>query len=127
MIKPIELRVGSWVRHKPVWSYRQDGTEYKEFDFQWSETDWYQEGECCISFEDIEPITISEEYLLKLGFVDNFKQYELTNWGVKVTKDLNSDSTWICYDGFFKFRELCSKQYVHQVQNLYSALSEEEL
>ena len=73
------------------------------------------------------PIEITNERLEKIGFEENFKQYELQNFGLKVVKDVNSN-VWICYVGFLnQFNEICTIKYVHQLQNLYFALTGEEL
>lgn len=127
MIQANELMIGSWVRHKPVWSYRQEGQEYKEFDFQWTETDWYAEGDCRISFDDIEPIPITEEWLLKLGFEKDGYNVDKTFYFEKDVIRINN------YEGYFldNPNEIVGKRlfikYVHQLQNLYFALTQNEL
>lgn len=82
--------------------------------------DWYT-----VDIEDIEPIELTEEWLIKFGFENNFKQYELMNWGLKVDL-LNNE--WIVFHGFCgKYSEITSCRYVHQLQNLYFALTGKEL
>ena len=39
MIDPKELRIGNWLRHKAVWSYRNDGGP--AFNFQVESMDFY--------------------------------------------------------------------------------------
>lgn len=75
------------------------------------------------------PIPLTEEWLKRVGFdASGFKQQEFLNWGFKVKKDPNSPSNWITFQGFMnQFYELTSIQYVHQLQNLYFALTGEEL
>ena len=62
-----ELRVGNWCHHKDDWSYRQPEQDFKEFDFKWNESDWYALGECTLSFDNIEPIPLTEEWLIRCG------------------------------------------------------------
>ena len=77
---------------------------------------------------EFEPIPLTEEWLLKFGFENGFKQYELQNFGLKVIKDTHSETQFICFQGFINtFNEITNIQYVHQLQNLYFALNNEEL
>lgn len=82
-------------------------------------------------YEVIKPIPLTEEWLERFGFNDDgFKQYEFTNWGIKVKKDPHaiSETNWIVFHGFMnKFSELVSLNHVHQLQNLFYCLSNEEL
>jgi hypothetical protein len=68
-----------------------------------------------------EPIPISEEWLLKFGFVEQsyinyFKKNDIT-----ISKD---DNYYECFLGVFGTKEI---KYIHQLQNLYFALTGEEL
>ena len=76
---------------------------------------------------NIKPIQLTKDWILKFGFEENFKQYELQNYGLKVVKDVNSN-VWICYIGFLnQFYEICTIKHVHELQNLYFALTGTEL
>jgi hypothetical protein len=81
------------------------------------------------STPDIQPILLTEEWLLKFGFEIN-----------RQTKEENN--IWRCYseEGFFEVEQIGSSfflddnhcygtkiNYVHQLQNLYFALTGEEL
>lgn len=86
-----------------------------------------------VSNNDISPIPITEEWLIKLGFERKSKDNEFV-WVTKFYMFLNIDSGWYFrykFDGFisFCFGDLFVKElrYVHQLQNLYFALTEEEL
>ena len=75
---------------------------------------------------DVEPIPLTEEWLLKLGFKktewDNFNSYRLMIG--------NNDYTIVLYsDGNCEVGDIitCKIEYVHQLQNLYFALTGEEL
>ena len=114
-----DLRIGNWVQFRhtetPVLITLGDFVrEYKEE-----------------HLEDYEPIPLTEEWFDRFGFdEDGFKQYEFINWGIKVKKDPNaiSEPNWIVFHGFMdQFSEIVSLKHVHQLQNLYFALTGEEL
>ena len=72
-------------------------------------------------------IPLSEDILVKLGFEKGFHRYGLENYGLKCHKSLK-ENHWIVSQGFgIQFTELTEIQYLHQLQNLYFALTGEEL
>jgi hypothetical protein len=140
-----ELRIGNWITYPKYWDDtpirvtgvsvvdRRDDESgiYEEFlslldnDFLTSDNfnsfvD-YKNG--VIKVEEIEPIPLTEEWLLKFGFhLDSYKNFELNNINInrlnfKLT--IFEDDDW--YDIPIKTK------YVHQLQNLYFALTGEEL
>jgi hypothetical protein len=138
MINAQELRIGNWVKHLPNWSYRND--ESKEFYFQWDDSDWYKIGESCISLSDIEPIALTEEILLKCGFEcvhSNNKHYTITD--PNGVKDLHKISIFPtinnCWqiafsdilNGYKDYIPTTKIQYLHELQNLFFALTKTEL
>jgi hypothetical protein len=80
--------------------------------------------------DDITPIPLTEEWLLKFGFNNiNSKEYGIkcgSCWmSLSNPKDMGEWQDCYCWIfDRFKFIEL---KYVHQLQNLYFALSDEEL
>jgi len=68
--------------------------------------------------EDLEPIPLTEEWLLKFGF--EIKQSRFGNEYLgKINLYTTSDKNIVfCYDGYLK-----GIKYVHQLQNLYFALT----
>jgi hypothetical protein len=80
--------------------------------------------------DDITPIPLTEEWLLKFGFNNiNSKEYGIkcgSCWmSLSNPKDMGEWQDCYCWIfDRFKFIEL---KYVHQLQNLYFALAEEEL
>jgi hypothetical protein len=122
-MKENELMIGNWVNHTD--SY-EDGQKKQ---IQFSESNWYRIGDCIERLEDFEPIPLTEEWLLKFGFEKAVDEniwvnkssyqslfYQLT-FNSQIGASLYEDSHWI----------KSNIQYVHQLQNLYFALTNEEL
>ena len=85
---------------------------------------WTDEEYC---FENLNPIPITEEWLFKFGFVfDDVAEYfteekvyikYYNEFGIKI------DIEGLFYNGIYRQK----LQYVHQLQNLYFALTQKEL
>lgn len=71
------------------------------------------------------PIPLTEEWLLKMGFIDCYKNEKEP----RISLDRYNDSIWNCYliNGDKKEGILRKIKYVHQLQNLYYALTNTEL
>jgi hypothetical protein len=108
-----ELRIGNWIMRES----QKDGFQIDENSFSICKLypNWYN------------PIPITEEWLLKLGFVIN-----------RITKEENNIWRKNFEDGFFELEQIISFyfgsplyavdiKYVHQLQNLYIAITGEEL
>jgi len=81
---------------------------------------------------DAEPIPLTEEWLLKFGFeIDGVWAHKTKKISPKkLLGYMNGGNIFICQIGeHIRFQEvfLCNCQYVHQLQNLYFALTSEEL
>lgn len=122
-----ELRIGNFVHHKAVWSYRQKEEPFIEFQFAWNESDWFAMGDCTLMEENIEFITITKQWLLSFGFVEVRDD---------IFRLLKNDDTIICtvskiHCDKYEYELLKVHnvyfQYVHQLQNLHFALTGEEL
>jgi len=121
-IRENELRVGNWVQFR----HTETPVRITLGDFVREYNDEH--------LEDYEPIPLTEEWLLKFGFEnkghgfsDNiyYKQEELLNWGHRV---IMSNTGIVLQHGFMnQWSELTSVEYVHQLQNLFHALTGEEL
>ena len=109
MIKANELRIGNLVK---------DDDLYYEVDIT-----------VLLDIDSFEPIDITEEWLLKLGFKKQAKTYWISLYSLKAElhfevyiKDmvlyLKSDNSNFIFDPI---------KYIHQLQNLYFALTGEEL
>ena len=125
-MKANELRIGNLVQlathHHPV----SVETIFKENDEYWISTDLH-EGERLI---DYIPIPLTKEWLLKFGFED-VKQYNDFSF-----QKLMNDGLFFCLDDSLEVyigqmqyfsHSLVVIKYVHQLQNLYFALTQEEL
>lgn len=141
MIKANELRIGNYVHV----CYNAKGlvlpltniySRIFTVDFDCAEvandnTKAFSEQKCFkYSYGYIEPIPLTEEILLKCGFSitesilhENTNAYEIKSWGriVLINGILQSDE--------FYFLDGLSTEikYLHQLQNLYFALTNEEL
>jgi len=88
----------------------------------WDTSDWYALLECTLFLENIEPIPLTEEWLLKFGFEIKQGRFGNEYWG-KINLYTSSDKKIVfCFDGYLK-----GIKYVHQLQNLYFALTGNEL
>jgi len=122
MIKANELRIGNWVKTNSEWHengiseihyisplniiVRTNGV-YQQYDIN-----------------EIEPIPLTEEWLVKLGFVYNEYMYSY-NLNIVISKNIE----WI---GIYSNRmdddaEFNAPKFVNQLQNLYFALTGQEL
>ena len=125
-MKANELRIGNWVKHPAaVWSHRTEVQGYGYVEFQWKEHDWAGIAECTINLEDVKPIPLTEEWLVKFGFdFDGYCSYWKSE--IELTKDTMDEH----FQSFNNVGSgLCQKEikYVNQLQNLYFAITGEEL
>jgi hypothetical protein len=135
MIAANELRIGNWVQHVAptfYWTYRTKGKDVdKPFCFQWEEEDWYAVGECKMYYGALQPIPLTPEILEKAGFAfrpDTVPQ----RWNKPMIGFHSTFYLYVGKEGVLSFspaewnwtQEI---KYVHQLQNLYFALTQEEL
>ena len=117
MINANELRIGNYVSD----NFASDSffAQVKKLDFTRCH---YGNFHSCYS--DLKPIPITEEWLLKFGFKVDYGCIILsTNRGViTIEEDLAEISSVITHNGF-----MAPCRYVHQLQNLYFALTGSEL
>lgn len=116
MIKSNELRLGNYVKFndKEVIVFTL-GERFIEYAYEMDDEFIY-----CEAYEDIEPIQLTEEILLKCGFrlLEN-KTYVHKRIAFFVILNEN---------GFdLNFWQGSSFKHLHQLQNLYFALTNEEL
>lgn len=111
-MKANELRIGNWVNYR-IYDKLDNPQEYFDLsqvdaiDLQTLDNHYYQ------------PIPITEEWLVKLGFIN----WDINAWINKISLHKQDGVYWHhSYSG----HEICL-EYVHQLQNLYFALTGEEL
>lgn len=116
MIQANELRIGNWVEHKKEWSHRSAGI-VAPFFFQWEDRDWYALGESTMDLDAVQAIPLTPKILKGAGFdkLDPYDIYSNCKIGIAVHGD-----------GYQIERSIAFK-YVHQLQNLYYAMTGEEL
>lgn len=116
-MKETDLRIGNLV-------YDREGSV-----IEWDSSIWYWMEECVIDFEDFKPIKLTEDWLLRFGFE------AVNHKGINGYLSGNCDFIYnIESKQMFSFNEvngdvwnLTRIIYVHQLQNLYHALTGEEL
>lgn len=122
-IRAIDIRIGNLLMWEDesndivsvVCIYNKDGIEYIT-------TSHDEEA----TLDEFIPVPITEERLLKYGFVNNYRQFDWTNWGMYVEKGLEDE--WIVCVGFANIKqEVKTVKYIHKLQNIYYEYSDEEL
>ena len=111
-MKANELMIGNWISTSFLDEERlMIISEIGEFNVvcENKETD----AQC--GFKVIYPIPLTEEWLVKFGFENKTKTFVLNNISIKQQTK-----------GYFFYLSIMN-QYVHQLQNLYFALTGEEL
>lgn len=106
-----ELRIGNYIQHSEdsIWGCIDKfyGDEVYIDDWHYGTTE----------LKECEPIPLNDEWLLKFGFED---------WDIDIyTMDLMNNNFYVLFDEL----EIIAKniKYVHQLQNLYFALTGNEL
>lgn len=91
---------------------------------------------CCEGFSDgvnykhIKPIILTKKWYEKLGFINSENEngdYNFQLKNVALVKSKNGCIVWFSRDSDDYFQSIMSVKYVHQLQNLYFALTGEEL
>lgn len=119
-MKATELRIGNWISDRNMFEMEVSAVFKDEvyLDFEGNEGDVWE-----VSEGDLQPIPLTEEWLLKFGF----KQCENYYWYRKGNVFTNMMVANLCdtedEEGFF----VPNINTVHSLQNLYFALTGEEL
>ena len=120
MILPQELIIGNYVEYR-IQDELDDRKEWWELSIIDS-TD-LQILESGID-DDYRAIPLTEEILLKFGFFEKLGNYELENFRFHISQPMNFDGFVFC-EGYSVITDKI--QFVHQLQNLFFALTGEEL
>ena len=76
-------------------------------------------------YERVKGIILTEEWLLKFGFELDIEDDGYSKGKYKVSVS-DEGCIFFIYDSFYPI-EICEFKHIHQLQNLYFALTEEEL
>jgi hypothetical protein len=115
-----ELRIGNLVR------YQEDTTIKQGIVYCLNYTNCTvgcKFGRDTVKYSNIEPIPLTEEWLLKFGFIQKNNQFFLENFRFHIEKPCNYDGYIFCDNHIV----LTETKHIHQLQNLYFALTNEEL
>lgn len=135
MIQPEELRINNWVNSKPVYTRPID--EPIRLDKN-TLVSILLDTHIGVSYS---PIPITEEWLLKFGFIGDHKEYEyfieiedVRNKEEKMKMEITTFGNWEKIEVYlyqerdvenvFFLKEI---KHVHQLQNLYYSLTGKEL
>jgi hypothetical protein len=130
-MKSTELRIGNWVTIKNYvdfdWRLRPKECQVNMFDLNNRiRYHWNGSGEeYYYKLEDCEPIPLTEEWLLKFGFNEVFMVDGV--WGHGIDGFIYVNNGQIRFKGKAVLIDENRLQHVHQLQNLYFALTGEEL
>jgi hypothetical protein len=116
-MKATELRIGNWVR----WNY-EESSEGNVYPVEYG----YELDDIKNNPNIVNPIPLTEEWLLKFGFnkvSDIWEFWKNSGWDLRQHKLENK--WWLFYNG--QDLDCVRIDYVHQLQNLYFALTGEEL
>lgn len=121
-MKANELRIGNLVKYEgKVYAIDSISTEFPTLNTM-------EFGIGVVDWNNIEPVTLTEEWLVKFGFEKVDYQY------VKFVHEEESDFIGVLHDIGFAFyvnkddeRPLIYIRYVHELQNLYYCLCGKEL
>jgi hypothetical protein len=118
-MKSIELRIGNLV------NYQEDGTLFNVIGIDNLGISVKNDNEeTWIELDQFEPIPLTEEWLLKFGFNNLSGCYYERN-GIGFITGYANDGSFVCGNSFGPRH--CHFYYVHQLQNIYFALTNEEL
>jgi len=115
-MKAQELRIGNWIKHDELFHEISSTNNWNSFI-----TVMFR---CEVSLSDIEPIPLTEEWLIKfdisLKYKGCYEPFTDVYWLVEPNGTLIESGEGIEY-------AIPLPKYVHQYQNLYFALTGEEL
>ena len=130
MIKANEIRIGNLYERKE--SLANDKIGYINFD----ESDWYRIGEGIDYLENYDPISLTEEWLLKFGFIfDENKGFDYINDDGEIS-NIEDNPLWYKNYSQKRFCVYLKKltcyvslncKYVHDLQNCYFIVTGQEL
>jgi hypothetical protein len=131
-MKANEFRIGNYIQIEEVSEEKESGEKYIIRDYEVIEVD----SEIIRNFEENDnfliykysPIPLTEEWLFKFGFVKQLHEYIKGDYCLSLIYDTTS---WLLAEFDYNTDAFVyigtNLDYVHQLQNLYFALTGEEL
>jgi len=117
-----ELRIGNWVYHEPSVNETTNG------EFIVSEINVFDKNSINgLESSDVKPIPLTEEWLLRFGFEKTKKLYVKYFFGDYIGVHVGDFSVGTYTHKGIAHAVQPSCMFVHQLQNLYFALTGEEL
>jgi len=129
MLKANELRIGNLVSQNGFYGYVYsiESAEPRN-DIRFSDKDiitLFDNGITYVPIDEIEPIPLTEEWLIKFGFELDIEDDGYFKGKYKVSVS-DEGCIFFIYDNYYPI-EICEFKYIHQLQNLYFALTNTEL
>ena len=118
-MKANELRIGNYVNHKELGYIQVYGMNGEIIQFDYRKDPYYEE----IPFDKLSYIPLTEDILLKCGFE---KEEESNCYVNQIALYFTFDKI-TCNVSYYEYDNLINVDYLHQLQNLYFALTNEEL
>ena len=140
-MKTTELRLGNFVGIKET-ALHADGCNHLEAVFEIEEIKKYvvqfKDYHAGEYYKDLKPIPLTEQWLLDFGFEETIEESFIKEFdGATLIIFIINGVAELIYKHYSSYSEneidvvnavcLLSVEYVHQLQNLYSALTQEEL
>ncbi len=117
MVQKTELRIGNLLKLNASFTHYLIVNEIADTVIH------FNKGQIC-KFDEVEPVVLTQEILFKANFIFGRKFCGADFYDLKLKKDFFGNEVW---DFKRNNESLRNVQYIHQVQNLYYALSGEEL
>lgn len=130
MTQPNELRIGNLVKLKNRISGYSEfvyllsvGNNYIDISISMTQSPHLNGVPTQVLFNNIDPIPLTEEWLMKAGFVQSYNDYIKEN--LTAENEYCESGEWNIYYKGALFEVIIKS--VHQLQNLYFALTGQEL
>lgn len=115
MIKPEELKIGNLI-HVP-----STGQTIPVTAINMDLGVWVNRSLGVLGFDQIDPTPLTEEWLLKFGFEKSYGEFTKKGFSFRIC------SNEIFTNEEYNPTKICKIDFVHQLQNLFFALTREEL
>lgn len=123
-----ELRIGNVVGHGALHTgIGRDGRDYYTINELREDVMFFNESNTGEYYNDVQPIPLTEDWLLEFGFEKLNRDVPAFEKGNLIVEWLFKMWTGMLYFDAYNSIQIIETKYVHQLQNLYFALTNEEL